>query len=55
MEKGVLLKNIEVDHRGRLDETYIDTDEAGEYCADPQKWYAEKIEAVEAMRKRKRR
>ena len=54
-EKGVLLRNIEVDHRGRLDETYIDTEEADEYCANLQKWYAEKIEAVEAMKKRKRR
>ena len=55
MEKGVPLENIEVDHRGRHDETYIDTTEAGEYCANPQKWYEEKILAVEATRKRKRK
>ena len=55
LSKGVPLRKIQVDHRGSLDDTYIHIEEANGYCANPQKWYEEKILAVEATRKRKRK
>ena len=49
LAKGRQLHEIEVNHRGSLDDSYISLEEANGYCADPQKWYEEKILAVEAM------